>query len=97
MDEVPFQETSTQVHSSTPLPKVGKMVAQWITLDRQQAAQLFRSLVQPGACQYEQGRMRWWLQAGLRLELSDAGEWTLWVVPTRDCGAFRDSQAQKEG
>lgn len=62
-----------------------KTSQQWITLDAQQAAQLFRTLVRKSACQYETGRMRWWLDAGLLLELSDAGEWSLWVVPTRRC------------
>lgn len=61
-----------------------KREQQWITLDRPQASALLR--LHATTCQYEQGRMRWWLPAGLRVELSDDGEWSLWVVPTRRCG-----------
>lgn len=56
-----------------------------------QAAQFFRSLVRKGACQYENGVMRWWLEAGLRLELAPIGagasEWRLYVQRERGCGA----------
>lgn len=93
---VPFQGESTEVHSSTPVKSAApKTSAQWITLDEQQAAQFFRTLGLR-SCQYEQGRMRWWLSAGLRIELSDAGHWTLWVVPTRGALTTRDSQDPKE-
>lgn len=59
----------------------------WIMLDDQQAAALFRLHVARPllACQYERGAMRWWLAAGLLLELRQ-GSWLLSVVPTRRTG-----------
>lgn len=63
--------------------------ADYIVVDNQQAAQFFRSLARKGACQYEAGAMRWWLEAGLRLELvaagSGVGEWRLFVQARREC------------
>lgn len=58
----------------------------YLALDEQQAAALFRLHVDHalGGCQFEHGRMRWWLRGGLRIELA-AGGWRLYVVPTRRC------------
>lgn len=67
------------------LPTTSKREQQWITLSRQEAAALLR--LGATTCQYEQGRMRWWLPANLGVELADDGEWTLWVVPPRGCSA----------
>jgi ATP-dependent Clp protease ATP-binding subunit ClpA len=55
-----------------------------IKLDDQQAAGLFRlHTSQPlRGCQFENGRMRWWLAQGLLIELVN-GEWRLSIVPTR--------------
>lgn len=65
--------------------------AEYLMLDNQQAAALFRLCISNGlqGCQYEGEAMRWWLPQGLRLELAE-GQWRLYVVPTRD--AFACSQ-----
>lgn len=58
----------------------------YVVVTDQQAAQFFRSLVRKGACQFEGGRMRWWLDANLRLELVIGIEWRLYVVREREVG-----------
>lgn len=55
----------------------------YIVVSDQQSAQFFRSLVHKGGCQFEGGRMRWWLDSNLRLELVMGIEWRLYVVPER--------------
>lgn len=57
-----------------------------LRIDNQQAAALFRLHVTRclSGCQYEGGKMRWWLAQGLLLELID-GEWHLSMIPTRGC------------
>jgi hypothetical protein len=62
-----------------------------IVLDNDQAAALFRLHVNAAleGCQFEMGRMRWWLRQGLRIELvpdgPGMGQWRLYVVPVRSC------------
>lgn len=66
------------------LSRPSAMAGDYLLLDDQQAAAMFRlhTSLPLGACQFEGGRMRWWLLGGLRLEL-DAGEWRLFMVPPR--------------
>lgn len=61
----------------------------YLELDNQQAASILRLGLQGGlnGCQYENGRMRWWLPQGLLLELVDSSGpnvWRLSVVKPRE-------------
>lgn len=70
----------------------------YIVLDNHQAAALFRlsAGLTHRACQYEGGRMRWWLPQGLLLELWDI-QWRLSVVPTRNCQHDADDLPKPTG
>lgn len=64
--------------------------ASYLVLSNKQAAQMFRSFYNgPGGCQFEGGRMRWWLQGNMLLEqvltVEEGLQWRLSMVPDRNC------------